>query len=110
MVAEDLMATPIPRPRPGGSGSPQPMASAALRTDSCQSPSAGLSPGTTSSPRPARLRSRISSRSMPSRRAASSICDSTAQATCGVPNPRNAVAGGVCDSRPRTCTRASGTR
>ena len=51
--------------------------------------------GTTSSPRVARLRSRISARSMPSARAPASMFDSTAQLTWGVPKPRKAQAGVV---------------
>ena len=47
--------------------SPQPMSSAARRTACSQSPSAGVSPGMNASPLRARLRSRISSRSMPER-------------------------------------------
>ena len=63
-----------------------------------------------SSPLFARFRSLISSRSIPSPRAASSIWDSMAQDTWGVPKPRNAVAGVVWDNSARTKTRAWGTR
>ena len=47
---------------------------------------------------------------MPSVRAASSMFDSTAQICCGLPNPRNAVEGTVCDSTLRATTRAAGQR
>ena len=74
----------MPRPRPAGSGVPHPISSAARRTVCSQSPSAGVSPGMNASPWRARFRSRSSSGSMPSARAASSRFDSTAQMTCGI--------------------------
>ena len=58
----------------------------------------------------ATLRRRISSRSIPSAAAAAFSCDSTAHDACGVPNPRNAVLGVVCDSSARAATRAFGVR
>ena len=45
---------------------------------------------------------------MPSVAAASFNCDSTAQEACGVPNPRKAVLGVVCDSSARATIRACG--
>jgi len=110
VVGPDLMPSAIPRPRPGGRGVPQPMASAALRTVCSQSPSAGVSNGMKASPFRARLRRRISSRSIPSARAPSSMFDSTAQLTCGLPKPRNAVDGVVWERTLRPTTRPDGTR
>ena len=109
VVALDLMPTARPRPWPSGSGSSQPIMALAFSTVSGQSPSAGVSPGTTSSPRVARLRSRISTRSMPRARAAASMFDSTAQLTCGVPKPRKAMAGVVLDRIERAVMRTVGT-
>jgi hypothetical protein len=112
VVADDLMPTARPRPRPSGAGAPQPIQSAAARTACAQSPSAGVSPAprTISSPRAARFFSRSSTGSMPSCRAAASICDSKAQAICGLPKPRSAVAGGVWVRMARTEMRAWGVR
>ena len=73
------------------------------------SPSAGVSPGMNASPGRARFRSRSSSGSMPSARAASSMFDSTAQICCGLPKPRNAVEGTVCDRTLRAKIRTAGT-
>ena len=42
------------------------------------------------------------------RRAASSMFDSTAQFCCGLPKPRKAVDGTVCDSTLRATIRAAG--
>ncbi len=47
---------------------------------------------------------------MPSCRAASSRFDSTAQLTCGLPKPRKAVEGTVCERTPRATMRAAGMR
>ena len=46
---------------------------------------------------------------MPRRRAPSSSVDSTAQLTCGLPKPRKAVEGTVCDSTERARIRTAGT-
>src|SRR4029077_7970136 len=110
VVAPDLMPTAIPRPRRGASGVFQPIASAARCTDSVQLPSAGASPCTISSPLIARLRNRIVNPSKPNIRAAASICDSTAQLICGVPKPRKAQLGVVCDNTARAWILALGVR
>ena len=47
---------------------------------------------------------------MPSSRAASFMFDSTAQICWGLPNPRNAVDGTVCDRTLRATIRAAGVR
>ena len=47
---------------------------------------------------------------MPRARAASSMFDSTAQISCGLPKPRNAVEGTVCDRMLRATMRTAGTR
>ena len=47
---------------------------------------------------------------MPSSRAASFMFDSTAQICCGLPKPRNAVEGTVCESTLRARIRTAGTR
>ncbi len=109
VVALDLMPTARPRPWPSGRGVSQPISSMAFSTVSGQRPSAGVSSGTTSSPRVARFRSRISARSMPSALAAASTFDSTAQLTCGVPKPRKAMAGVVLDRIERAVMRTLGT-
>ncbi len=46
---------------------------------------------------------------MPSRSAASSMFDSPAQICCGLPKPRKAVDGTVCDRMLRATIRAAGT-
>ena len=61
------------------------------------------------SPGRARLRSRSSTGSMPSLRAASFMFDSTAQICCGLPKPRNAVDGTVWDRTLRAKIRTAGT-
>ena len=66
--------------------------------------------GMNASPLRARLRRRISRRSIPSARAPSSRFDSTAQLTCGLPKPRKAVDGIVCERTLRATIRAAGTR
>jgi hypothetical protein len=109
-VDELFNPSEIPRPRFFGSGFFQSSASAARRIASSQSPSAGVSFGMNASPFLGTFCSRISTGSIPSRRAASVICDSTAQDACGVPNPRNAVVGVVCESSARARTRAFGVR
>ena len=91
-------------------GAFQPIASAARSTDSVQLPSAGASPRTISSPLVARLRNRMLNPSKPNSRAAASICDSTAQLICGVPKPRNAQLGVVCDNTARAWILALGVR
>jgi hypothetical protein len=82
------------------------MAAVAFRNAEAQSPSDGVSLGMNASPFAGRLRSRISTGSIPRIFAASFSCDSTAQDACGVPKPRNAVVGVVCDSSARAITRA----
>ena len=109
VVGPDLMPTARPRPWPGGRGVSQPMSSAARSTACRQSPSAGVSNGMNASPFFARLRRRISRRSIPIARAASSRFDSTAQFTCGLPKPRNAVDGTVWDRTLRARIRTAGT-
>ena len=109
VVGPDLIPTAMPRPRPSGTGLPHPIRLAASRTLSAQSPSHGVSNGMNAWPLRARFRSRTSSRSRPSASAASSIVDSTAQLTCGAPNPRNAVDGTVCDRTLRATMRTAGT-
>ena len=69
-------------------GSPHPMAAAAFSTSPIRSASRGLPPGRTSSPGRSRFRRRISSRSMPSRRATSSSCDSPIHCRWVAPNAR----------------------
>ena len=56
----------------------------------------------------AKLRSRSSSGSIPSFSAASLMFDSTAQLICGLPKPRKAVEGTVCDRIERALMRAAG--
>ncbi len=51
------------------------------------------------------LRRRISNGSMPSRRAAFSICRSYANVVCGAPKPRKAPCGGVLVATARPTTR-----
>ena len=85
--------TATPRPRrlmcgAGAGGSGQPMAAAAFSTSPIRSASRGLPPGRTSSPGRSRFRRRISSRSMPSRRATSSSCDSPIHCRWVAPNAR----------------------
>jgi hypothetical protein len=106
------MPTAMPRPRPGGSGSPQPMSSAAFSRLRAHSPSAAAadSPRTKSSPFATRLRRRISSPSRPSARAPASSWFSVAQATCGLPKPRNAVLGVVLVMTARASMRTAGMR
>ena len=110
VVGPDFSPTAIPRPRPGGVGLPHPMSSAARRTVSAQSPSAGRSPGMNASPGLARFRRRSSSGSMPRTCDASSMFDSTAQICCGLPNPRKAVDGVVCERTLRATIRIAGVR
>src|SRR5262249_37918851 len=110
VVAPDLIPTAIPRPRRGASGLVQPIASAAPCTDSVQCRDAGASPGTISSTLVARWRHRIVTPSKPNSRAAASICDSTAQLICGVPKPRKAQLGVVCDKTARAWILALGVR
>ena len=100
----------MPRPRPGAAGLRQSISCAASSTVSAQRPSAGVSPGMNASPGAARLRSRSSSGSRPSVRAASSMFDSPAQICCGLPKPRKAVDGTVWDSTLRATMRTAGTR
>ena len=101
----------MPRPRPGGSGVPQPIAAAALRTDLLPvAVGRDIAGHERARPMAARLRSRIDRPSRPRRRAASSSCDSTAQLICGVPKPRNAQLGVVCERIARARIRAAGTR
>ena len=106
------MPTAMPRPRSGGSGVPQPISSAAFSRLWCHSPSAAAadSPRTNASPLATRLRRRISSPSRPSRRAPASSWDSSAQATCGLPKPRNAVLGVVLVMTARASIRTPGMR
>ena len=47
---------------------------------------------------------------MPSACAASSMFDSTAQICCGLPKPRNAVEGVVCERMLRATIRTAGMR
>ena len=108
VVGPDFSPTAMPRPRPAGTGLPQPMRRAARSTASAQIPSAGVSPGMNVSPRRARLRRRSSTGSIPSARDASSMFDSTAQICCGLPKPRNAVDGTVCDRTLRARMRTAG--
>ncbi len=108
MVGPDLMPKAIPRPWPSGSGVPHPARSAATRATCAQSPSHGVSNGMNRSPRRATLRSRSSSGSMPSARAPSSSALSTAQLTCGLPKPRKAVDGTVCERTDRARIRTAG--
>ena len=100
-VEELFKPSEIPRPRPGPSGACQSIDRSAAASAAPQSPSAGVSPGMNASPLRGRLRRRISTASMPRMRAASFNCDSTAHDAWGVPNPRKAVLGVVCDSRAR---------
>ncbi len=109
-VEELFRPSEIPRPRPGARGACQPIARSAAASAAPQSPSAGVSPGMNASPFCGRFRRRISTASMPRIRAASFSCDSTAHDACGVPNPRNAVLGVVCDSSARAWTAACGVR
>ena len=107
-VDEALMPSETPRPRSGPTGPVHPIAPAALASAVFQSPSHGVSFGTNGCPLTGRLRRRISTRSIPRISAASFNCDSTAQDACGVPKPRNAVLGVVCDRIARAMTRALG--
>src|SRR4051794_28566156 len=109
-VDELLRPSEMPRPRLRGSGSDHPTAFDADTSAASQSPSDGVSPGTNASPRRATLRRRISNGSSPSAAAAALSCDSTAHDACGVPKPRNAVLGVVCDNSARATTLAFGVR
>ena len=93
MLALIIMATP--RPRSAASVRVQPIASAARERLSSNLPSIGVSPGANSSPWASRFCHRSSTGSRSSRRAASSISDSTAHASCGTPKPRKAPPGVV---------------
>ena len=105
-VEELFRPSEIPRPWLGPSGVSQAMAAAAFSRASRQLPSAPVSLGMNFSSLSGTLRRRISTRSRPRRSAASLSCDSTAQEACGVPKPRNAVLGVVCESRARETTLA----
>ena len=84
------------------------MSAAARSRVSTQRPSAGVSPGMNACPGAARLRRRSSTGSIRSARAASSMFDSVAQICCGLPKPRNAVDGTVCDRTLRATIRTAG--
>ncbi len=93
MLALSIIATP--RPRPAAIGWAQPIAAAARDRLSSNLPSIGVSPDANSSPWASRFWPRSSTGSRSSRRAASSISDSTAHASCGTPKPRKAPPGVV---------------
>ena len=108
VVGPDFRPTAIPRPRPGVAGVRHSIISAARSTACAQSPSAGVSLGMNGSPGRARFRSRRSSGSMPRMPAASFMFDSIAQICCGLPKPRKAVDGTVCDRTLRARIRTAG--
>ena len=78
----------MPRPRFGLRSSPHPNAAATFSMSPIKSASSGLPLTRTVSPRRNRFLRRISSGSMPARRATSSICDSPTHCTCVAPNAR----------------------
>ena len=107
VVAPDLIATAMPRPRPatdgfGPSRSSPPRARGTAPTGRRPERHRGRPPRRSA----ARLTRRISSAVEPERRAPASICDSIAQATCGVPKPRNAALGVVFERTARATIRA----
>ena len=103
-------AVPKPALLPSDGRCCQPIISPARLTAIAQSPSAGVSCGMKASPGRGRLRSRSSRGSISSSLAASFMFDSTAQICWGLPKPRNAVEGTVCESTLRATIRTFGTR